>query len=193
MWVRSMQKKEQLREQCKQIRREMTEEEVKRKSRMIVERLLESKLFQNADHVLFYYPLGKEVDILPAAVYCLQNGKQIAFPKVYGDEMTFFAVTDMSQFEPGAFGIMEPVTEVAVDWKDALVLVPGLGFDRTGGRIGYGKGYYDRYCGDRVGLHLMGVAYDWQILEHIPCDTRDVALDHLITDKEIIFRRSRWN
>lgn len=181
-----MQKKEQLREQCKQIRREMTGEEVKLKSHMIVERLLGNELFQNADKVLFYYPLGKEVDILPAAEYCLQKGKRIAFPKVYGDDMTFYLVTDMTQFERGAFGIMEPVSEVMADWQDALVLVPGLGFDRTGGRIGYGKGYYDRYCTSRAGLHLMGIAYDWQILEHIPCDTRDVALDDLVTDTEII-------
>ncbi|MGN0341998.1 MAG: 5-formyltetrahydrofolate cyclo-ligase [Roseburia sp.] len=181
-----MRKKEQLREQCKLQRRGMTAEEVQQLSVEISDRLLTSELYQRAEKVFFFYPLGKEVSLLAAAQQALRERKQVAFPKVHGDDMTFYVVKDLKQFEPGAFGIMEPVSTEIADWQDALVLVPGLGFDRTGGRIGYGKGYYDRYCEPRSGLCMAGIAYGWQILEDIPCEPQDVALQYLITEKEII-------
>ncbi len=132
-----------------------------------------------------------------------QQGKRVAFPKVFGEEMRFFEVTDFAQLEAGAFGIMEP-SEAAgaepVDWRvpenrcggkgsdtsagALLVLVPGVAFDHSGHRLGFGKGYYDRHfaaCGNEA--TLLGVAYAFQIAEALPVEPHDLRVHYFVTEE----------
>ena len=73
------------------------------------------------------------------------DGKEIAVPKVQGLDMIFYKLTDFAQLEPGYYGIPEPVSGEIVQWEDALMIMPGVAFDRQNHRVGYGGGFYDRY------------------------------------------------
>lgn len=160
----------------------MKPEEIRQESELVTAGILKSHLFQSAEHILCYYPLGSEVNILPVAQQGIQLGKKIAFPKVMGEDMEFIRVPDMECFAEGAFHIMEPIGERIVNWEDALVLTPGLAFDRQGGRIGYGRGYYDRYFAKHPGLIRAGVAYNRQIVEQVPMDSLDQNMQYLFDE-----------
>lgn len=152
--------------------------------------VLSWELYQQAETVFFYYPLGKEVSLLPVMKDALRKGKQAAFPKTDGGHMEFYAVTQLSQLKEGSFHVMEPpCSDKALAVKNPdICFVPGIAFDRAGGRFGYGRGYYDRYFAgyaDAGMVKLAGCAYSWQIAERLPVHGWDVAMDYLISEKGI--------
>ncbi len=168
-----MEKKQEYRNRYKTVRNGMSRHDVDSKSAQICRNILDSDIYREAHYLYAYYPLENEVDVRLVAETAWQEGKSVAFPKVFGEAMRFFEVKDFGQLTEGAFGVMEPVENagaVPVDWMDdkgncggdesyragaalsgrkpgspLLVLVPGVAFDRQGNRMGYGKGYYDRY------------------------------------------------
>ncbi len=182
-------------------------------SAQITAHLIDSALFRGAQYLYAYYPLGNEADVRLAAQTAWQEGKRVAFPKVSGDAMRFFEVTGFGQLAEGTFGVMEPVETAGAlpaGWqKDLLVLVPGVAFDRQGNRIGYGKGYYDRYFAEYAaaspgatqydaassgvtqydaassGVTLVGVAYESQVADCLPAKPYDLTVSYLVTEKGI--------
>jgi len=136
-----------------------------------------------------YSPIRTEVDLLSHAALFRGRGLLTALPRIYGDMLVFGVVTDEKNLRPGVFGIMEPLPEAdEVLCRDFYAIcIPGLAFDRTGARLGYGKGYYDRFLqqapGDRRPL-LIGVGYDFQLIDAIPQDRYDLKLDYIITPSE---------
>ena len=89
-------------------------------------------------------------------------------------------------FEKGTFSVLEPKERVCLDKNNIdVVLVPGIAFDRCGGRVGFGKGCYDKFLKD-INAIKIGFCYDFQLLEHINTDSTDVTMDFIITEKEII-------
>jgi 5-formyltetrahydrofolate cyclo-ligase len=86
----------------------------------------------------------------------------------------------------GYFGIDEPVTTELADDKEALIIVPGVAFDERGFRVGYGKGYYDRFLNKHSDYTKIALAYEMQILTEIPNDEYDVAMNRIITEERII-------
>ncbi len=194
--------KESVRNAYREKRDEMDRGQAETLSSNICAHLTVSDLFAQAEYIYAYAPLGNEADIRPAVETAWHQGKRVAFPKVFGEEMRFFEVTDFAQLEEGAFGIMEP-SEAAgaepVDWRapesrcggkgsDApaemlLVLVPGVAFDHSGHRLGFGKGYYDRHFAASGGaVTLLGVAYAFQIAEALPTELHDLRVSHLLTE-----------
>ena len=113
--------------------------EVSQWSDKICRILEEQPCFMEPENICFYYPLGNEVNLLPLAERALQSGKRVSFPRVSGDDMEFYQVSDLQEFAEGAFYVMEPISRDVMG-GDALVFVPGLLFDGRGGRMGYGKG-----------------------------------------------------
>lgn len=92
----------------------------------------------------------------------------------------------MDDMEKGAYGILEPKTVRKADENNIdVILVPGLAFDRNGGRMGFGKGYYDRLLESSKAVKI-GLCYDFQILEKIPTESHDVPMNFVITEKEIL-------
>ena len=178
--------KKELRTQYKNLREQMNPEDVKKLSGQICRHLLESELFFRTQCIYAYYPLGNEVDICPVVEEAWKYGKQVAFPKVFGETMRFFEVKSFDRLSPGTFGVMEPEEKHPVDWKNPLVLTPGVAFDRNGNRMGYGKGYYDRYFGSRQGAVMLGIAYEAQIAEKIPVGEYDRTLDGLVTENGVL-------
>ena len=153
-------------------------------SARICRSILEWEAFQKAEAVFFYYPLGKEVSLLAAVTEALAQGKRTAFPKTAGNSMQFYEITDLNDFAEGRFHVMEPFTEGKnpVRWEPQLCFVPGTVFDRAGGRMGYGKGYYDRYFAGNRNVLLAGCAYEFQIADSLVLDAWDIRMDWLVTE-----------
>ncbi len=151
----------------------------------IQQRLLEAVEFQSAAAIALYSPVLNEVFTEQLFRAACVAGKLIAYPRVRGADLEFVRVTDACDLVPGTFGVLEPtgdqlVSPAALD----MVVVPGVGFDRQGGRLGYGKGFYDRgmRCPQRPGC-LVGLCFELQLLERLPAESHDVHMDIIITEK----------
>ena len=142
-----------------------------------------------------FSPIRNEVDLLSHADLVRSRGLMTALPRVCGNTLIFGVSADGKNLSPGVFGIMEPLPDAkAVACQDfCAICVPGLAFDRTGARLGYGKGYYDRFLQPAPGVRrpvLIGVGYDFQLFESIPQDGHDQRLDYIITPSETVTVRS---
>jgi len=134
-----------------------------------------------------YYPLGREVELLTLYAWLLSEGYKLAFPKVHGDEMFFYEIHSLEDFEKGTFGVMEPKEYCRqVEWEQGLCLVPGSVFDEQGNRYGYGKGYYDKYFQLHKEMIRLGIAYEMQIEKVIPVEESDVKMHGIVTERRYI-------
>ena len=112
---------------------------------------------------------------------CLADGKRLAVPKVYEEEMKFLWLEDLEAVAPGAYGIPEPIADGPVaDDPAALVLMPGLAFDRQGGRMGYGGGFYDKYLSQHPGHPTIALCYGFQLLDHVEMEPHDIPVDAVL-------------
>ena len=189
--VKNMERTEQkvqIRSEYKKIRNSLTAGQVKEWSDIIISHLISSELFQQAEEIYFYYPLCNEVNLLPAAARALKLGKRVGFPRTEGEVIRFYQVKDLSDFKEGCFHVMEPVSVRALTAERPLILTPGLVFDDKKNRMGYGKGYYDRYFATFPEAVKVGIAYELQIARSIPVDEYDIAMDYILTER----RKERW-
>ena len=170
--------KQSLRRQIRQQKRAMTEEQIVSASRRLGEKLAASELYQQAKTIYGYLPYNQEVRTVPMLQRALEDGKRVAVPKCYGDEMRFIYLDDLSRVEAGYCGIPEPIADepVASD-PTALVLMPGLAFDREGHRIGYGGGFYDKFLAAEPNHPTLALCYDFQMVESIPTEAFDIPVD----------------
>lgn len=147
-----------------------------------------------ADTVLVFCPVGTEPNILPFAERLLERGARIAFPISRTDtlELDFRYVSTLADLSVGAYGIREPKErcEKVTDLSGAVCIVPALGFDARGMRIGYGKGYYDRFLA-KAGVCAVGVTYSELILQRLTTDKNDIAVDTIITERGVILPNAR--
>lgn len=151
-------------------------------SSRIVSRVTELPEWKEARTVLTYFPLPGEVDLRDLFQ---SEGKRIVLPLVEGDHLLLKEYSEKS-LVPGYAGIMEPAADAPdVDPSEIdFALIPGVAFDAQGGRMGRGKGYYDRLL-PQLRCPLAGVAFDWQMVEKIPSERWDVRMD-IIVSEEII-------
>jgi 5-formyltetrahydrofolate cyclo-ligase len=152
-------------------------------ARVIVENILALAAWRAARSVLLFAPLPPEPDIGPLLPAALAAGKQVFYPRVTGSDLEICAVRSPDDLRPGAFGILEPVTVSAPPLTVIdLALVPGLGFDAEGHRLGRGRGYYDRLLAG-TGALTVGVGFHCQRIEKIPVESHDVRLDLVVTEE----------
>jgi 5-formyltetrahydrofolate cyclo-ligase len=170
-------------------RKSLSPEQFRSASLQIQNTFLETENFKQARSVLVYSPIHYEVDTELIVSSALASGKKVAFPVVAGHELVFREVSDASELAKGAFGILEPVaTGPLFDVEDAdILVVPGVAFDLNGYRIGYGKGYYDKTI-HRLEGHgkLVGLCFDFQLVDEILGESHDVKMDLIITDKRVV-------
>jgi len=172
-------------------RRSLLPAQRQRANAAITRRLTALPDFLAATRVLFYVSLGEEVET--RALLASSLGKKTVFaPRVEGDRLEIHEISSMDQLQPGAFGILEPVADSPV--VDAslveVALIPGAAFDLRGNRIGYGKGFYDRLLPGVSALKI-ALAFDRQIVESIPAEPHDIAMDLLVTDERLVdFRKT---
>ncbi len=150
-------------------RLELTREEVLAYSNNIVEKIKKLDFYNLDMLVALYMPINNEIEIK------LDN-KNVCYPKIVGSNIEFYKPDG---FTKGVFGIPEPNGELVEKEMIDLIIVPLLYFDKFNNRVGYGKGYYDRYLKDYKGI-TVGVAYDFQEVEEIDVKPTDVKLDYII-------------
>jgi 5-formyltetrahydrofolate cyclo-ligase len=154
-------------------------------SRQLCDLVKAHKAWQEAEVVLLYVPLADEPDISRLIEEALLGAKTVALPR-YSVEEQRYCVCQVADFAlevgAGAFGIKEPRAECPVlELKRLdLLLIPGVGFSLTGGRLGRGKGHYDRLLAEAQGRKC-GVAFDWQITDEIPIERHDILLEGIVT------------
>ena len=170
-----------LRKEIREKKRAMTVEQVEEASARLAKLFLSSEAYQNAKTIYGYLPYNQEVRTVPMLEKALRDGKQVAVPKVYGEEMRFILMEDLSKVETGYAGIPEPIADgpIAQD-PTALVLMPGLAFDKEGHRIGYGGGFYDRFLEKEPNHPTVALCYDFQMLPHLETDAHDIPVDLVI-------------
>jgi 5-formyltetrahydrofolate cyclo-ligase len=140
-----------------------------------------------ATPILGYAPTGSEPDIFPFLEAALCAGQAVALPKCgpAAGEMCFYYVDDLRQLHPGAFGIREPAAARPVPARElaaALCLVPGLAFDEVGHRLGYGKGYYDRFLRDEPAKSL-GICFSLLLQPRLPAAAHDRCVSVVLTEE----------
>ena len=170
--------KKELRSCIRQQKRAMTTTQIEEKSRMLGQLFAQSKLYQQAKTIYGYLPYNQEVRTVPMLQKALEDGKRVAVPKVYGDEMRFIYLTDLTAVETGYAGIPEPIADDPVaDDPTALVLMPGLAFDPAGHRIGYGGGFYDKFLQQEPEHPTLALCYDFQMLTSLETEEHDIPVD----------------
>lgn len=187
--------KNALRQQYKQMRRELSPQQKEEMDQKIERRICNLISFRYAKTVLLYYPKPTEIDTLLIMDEALRQGKQVGFPVTGpGGQMVFRLVDDpVSRMAQGPFGVPEPKEgcplfdkEAAGAVEDTLVLVPGLSFDKEGYRLGYGNGYYDRYL-ENFNATTIGLVYQDFLAERLPRGRYDRWVDLLVTEKGVRF------
>lgn len=186
-------KKNEIRAQYKAYRAALSREERAARDSSICSRFLSSITYRYAGVLLMYAPLDGEIDVMPIARQALADGKTVAFPRCSKTECTmeYHIVKSIDALTSGSYGILEPSADAPI-WhaEDScaeahpVCIVPGLVFDRAGYRVGYGKGYYDRYLGTFPGVRV-GMVYADCVLAQIPRGRFDLSVDVLVTDKGV--------
>ena len=170
--------KSALRKQIREKKRAMTEAEIRDASARLGELFAASEAYRQAKSIYGYLPYNQEVRTVPMLEQALRDGKRVAVPKCYGDEMRFIWMEDLSRVEKGYAGIPEPVEDGPVaDDETALVLMPGLAFDPEGHRIGYGGGFYDRFLEKEPEHPTLALCYAFQMLPKLETEEFDIPVD----------------
>ena len=154
-------------------------------SEKICDRLAKTDAFKNAQCIAIYWGLKDEVQTSGIIEeWC--NKKRIALPVIHGNDICFHAFTGKENMKKGVFEIQEPTSVDTIPHDNIdLFIVPGVAFDRNCNRIGRGKGYYDRYL-TGINKPMIGICFDFQLIDSIPTEKHDVKMTMVITEKETL-------
>ena len=167
-----------LRREIREKKRAMTQEQICTSSDQLARKFFASEAYQNAKTIYGYLPYNQEVRTVPMLEQALKDGKRVAVPKVYGEQMRFIYLEDLSQVEKGYAGIPEPIADGPIaDDPCALVLMPGLAFDPQGHRIGYGGGFYDKFLMTEPNHPTVALCYGFQMFEKLDTEDHDIPVD----------------
>ena len=170
--------KTELRRRIREQKRAMTPRQIEEASARLGELFFATEQYRTAKTVYGYLPYNQEVRTVPMLERALADGKRVAVPKVYGDEMRFIYMTDLSAVAVGYANIPEPIADAPVaDDPTALVLMPGLAFDSEGHRIGYGGGFYDKFLEKEPNHPTVALCYEFQMLPHLETQEHDIPVD----------------
>ena len=171
-----MKSKKQLRQEIISQRLQLSATEILEKSKQIQQKVCHHPSFLNAPIVYTYIDYRHEVSTRLIIETAWKLNKIVATPKIIDGEMKFYQIHTFDDLATGTFGILEPVTNECISNNEGLMIMPGVVFDINCHRIGYGKGFYDRYLTDKVSLQLrtLAVGFQCQLLEEIPSDRADI-------------------
>lgn len=190
--------KQEIRKKILAIRDGMPEEQRRQYSLRIKEKIEEMDCYRTADAILAYVSYRSEVDTRGLIEHALSEKKAVFAPKVRGDEMEFWKIEGLADLQEGYRGIFEPKEEISLsDWMKeqscfVMMWMPGAVFDIERHRLGYGKGFYDRYLSgflrdkDRIRLMTAGLAFSCQIVDRVPCEPHDIRPDFVVTERKIV-------
>ena len=181
--------KNQLRKQYKQIREQLTIEQVKKNSAQIADRLFQTSFWQNSSTVMLYLSFQNEVMTDQIYRQGWMEGKTMLLPicSAQNGIMTMSVLSSFDQLIPNRYGIRElpaPLQQIITPQKIDLCLIPGIAFDRYGNRLGFGSGYYDRYLA-QIASHVprIALAHSCQIYDGLlPVDQYDLPMHYMLTE-----------
>lgn len=180
-----METKQDIRRHVLEIRNGVGKEEWEEKSHKIYEMVVSHPFFLSSDVIYCYIDYRNEVSTHAIITKAWELRKKVAVPRVEGDEMNFYYISNFSDLKEGYRGIREPKECSIADDQNALVIVPGVAFDKKRNRIGYGKGFYDRYLKRYPFLKTIAIAFECQVIDEIQTDVFDCKPDILITEEHI--------
>ena len=167
-----------LRREIREKKKAMSTEEIDVRSARLGELFLACPQYQAAKTIYGYLPYNQEVRTVPMLEQAMRDGKRVAVPKCYGDEMKFIYMDDLSKVEKGYANIPEPIADDPVaDDPTALVLMPGLAFTTDGKRMGYGGGFYDKFLAAEPEHPTVALCYAFQMVEDLPTEEYDIPVD----------------
>lgn len=183
-------KKQALRRYMREVKQKHGETEILSSSQRIGDMLLAHPIVQSAEVMVLYHSMPDEPNTHELLREFVRQGKKVFLPKVAGETIVtlhrYFSDNDLAV---GAYGIYEPVTPVVPETEipyvatqdgRAVCVVPGMAFDKSGRRLGRGKGYYDRLLKKLPGIYTIGVAFAYQIVTDIPCNEYDMVMDEVV-------------
>ena len=167
-------------------------------SRQVVAHLMTLPEMTTCSTIMTYVDFGKEVRTVPLISELFNQRKHVVVPFCENGEIWLFRVKYLQELAPGYFGILEPKIELrrqpdrqVQPQELGLILVPGVAFDPQGGRLGRGKGFYDRFLKKTPENVLrIGLAFDWQMFDAIPMSETDQYVDVVVTESKLFFRNS---
>ena len=180
-------RKAEIRAKLKQIRTSIPAEMRTSYSETITRNLLSLAEIQCAKTIFLFISYGNEVYTHDLLKYFLNNGKTLAVPKILPTK-TMIAVpfSCWQDLQPGELGILTPPGEIPYAGNFDVAITPGLGFTPAGHRIGYGRGYYDKWFANHEVGHKIAITFEKQVLEQLPVDDHDIMMDMIVTEERII-------
>ncbi|KHD36336.1 5-formyltetrahydrofolate cyclo-ligase [Clostridium acetobutylicum] len=156
--------------------------------------LIHSQLYKSSNIIFSFVSFKSEVDTHKIINHAISNGKTICVPKINSKQegIKIYKIDNFSQLKKGYFGILEPIESCpAVDSYDLdLILMPGVAFDRHGGRLGYGAAFYDRFLSNMSKqVFKLALAYHFQVMDSVPMSEHDVRIDGIITEQKTIIAK----
>ena len=190
-------RKTAIRKQAHENRRQQPEKDAV--SERIVRRFMDLPEYEKAGTIMFYVDVRDEVRTRQALPEALASGKRIVVPYCLDGELELFWLENMDELELGMYRILEPKVELRdVAAKRLtptdldLVMVPGVAFDRNGGRTGHGKGYYDKLLQHaRKDAPLVALSFECQLFEEIPAESHDIFMDKVVTEDSVYVGKGR--
>ncbi len=180
--------KAMLRSHYKGMRRKMSRNYKKNLDLAIALNFLMSDLYIKTEHIFFYMATAYEVETRNMIKAALSCGKKVSLPYcTSNDTLEFYQIGSLDEVEEGSFGIFEPERnpeKLSLDFENSICVVPGLSFDPEGNRLGYGKGFYDKFLRNYSGISV-GLCYASFVKWSIPVSNYDVPVDYLLTDSDI--------
>jgi 5-formyltetrahydrofolate cyclo-ligase len=185
--------KSSLREILRRKKDAMLPEERLEKSQRICRHLM--GIIRDNETVMAYTSKEKEVNTEPLIRALFVQGNPVVVPIIVKEDVSLRLsyIRDFSALVPSTFGVPEPIgSEIPAAAEDLdMIILPMLGFDRAGGRIGYGAGYYDRFLSKNPDLRKIGIAFACQEVENVPQEENDIRMDVIVTEDGIVYQRGR--
>jgi 5-formyltetrahydrofolate cyclo-ligase len=176
-----------LRAEMKQVRDALTEQQRRDYSRAIRELLLQLPQLQAARSVFCFISHGSEVDTRPLLDQLLKDGKTVTSPRITRDQgMIAVPFRDWNDLVPGQLGILTPSTTQPYPGDIDLCITPGLAFTVSGRRLGYGRGYYDRWFAGHAVADRIAVGFECQVVDDLPADANDIPVTMLVTERRLV-------
>lgn len=183
-------RKNEIREKYKAIRAGIAPELKAQMDDKICRSFISSATYRYASTLLMYAPKYDEVNVMPIAVQALADGKNVSFPRCIPEthDMHYHFIKSLDDLETGSYGLLEPYADLPVfdrsSTESSSCIVPAIVYDKKGFRLGYGKGYYDRYLGSFSGSKV-GMIYSDLVIDSLPRGRYDLSVDFIVTERGI--------
>ena len=178
-----METKKEIRHRILCLRKEMDPLLWQKATKEITEKIIRHPRFLEETDIYCYVNYNGEAGTEQILEEAWKLGKRVWLPKVEGKEMDFYLAESREELMPGAYGILEPSSEVKADGKEGLMIMPGVAFDAKRHRLGYGGGFYDKYLEKHPELYVVAIAFDYQICPEIPNEKYDILPQKVVTER----------